>query len=75
VTQWDRQHLGNTGMKVQSPAYLLSPLLSGLWLQVKDATLPQLRLRSDPWPGSSICHGAAKNGKKNLNNDTKPIRY
>ena len=33
---------------------------------VKDAALPQLWLRSqpwlifDPWPGSAICHGAAK---------------
>ena len=37
---------------------------------VKDPALPQLRprlqlwLRSDPWPGNSICHEAAKKGKK-----------
>ena len=35
---------------------------------VKDPALPQLQLRprlwlrTDPWPGNSICHGVAKNG-------------
>ena len=44
---------------------------TGTWVQcVKDQVLPQMRLRwqlqlgSDPWPRSSICHGAAKNEKK-----------
>ena len=27
---------------------------------VKDRALPQLQLGSDPWPGNSICHRAAK---------------
>ena len=37
---------------------------------VKDLVLPQLRLRSllqlgsDPWPGNSICHRAAKTEKE-----------
>ena len=37
---------------------------------VKDLVLPylwrrsQLQLRSDPWPGNSICHGAAKKENK-----------
>ena len=41
---------------------------SVLW--VKDRVLPQLRLglrlwlRSDPWPGSAICCGAAGKKKK-----------
>ena len=37
---------------------------------IKDSALSQLRLRlqlqlrSDPWPGNSVCHGAAKKKKK-----------
>ena len=31
---------------------------------VKDPTLSLLWLRSDPWPGSSICRGVAKKEKK-----------
>ena len=40
---------------------------------VKDPVLPQLHLRSqlqlgsDPWPGNSICHRAAKKKKKKKN--------
>ena len=37
----------------------------GLW--VKDPVLLQLQhlqLRSDPWPGNSICHSVAKERKK-----------
>ena len=46
---------------------------------VKDLALFQLSLRSrlwlgsDPWPGNSICHGAAKNGNNN-NNNNKNLR-
>ena len=38
---------------------------------VKDPTFPQLWFRlqlwlgSDPWPGTSMCHGAAKKRKNN----------
>ena len=31
---------------------------------VKDLVL-QLWFESDPWPGNSMCHGAAKKGKEN----------
>ena len=54
VAQKDR-HLCNTRTQVQSPASH-----SGL----KDPVLSQRRshlwLGSDPWPGNSICCGAAK---------------
>ena len=44
---------------IPSPAqWVKDPALLQLWLR------SQLQLRSDPWPGSSICQGAAKNGKK-----------
>ena len=52
MAQQDQQHLGSAGMQVQSLA------LPQLWHR------SQLRLRSDHWPGNSICHGAAKKGKK-----------
>ena len=44
--------------------------IPGLAQWVKDPILMQLQLRlrlwliSDPWPGSSICHGAAKNEER-----------
>ena len=58
--QRDPQHLCSTRVQVQSPGWH-----SGL----KDPVLPQLRPRShlplgpDPWPGRSICLGAAKKEK------------
>ena len=61
MAQWDCQCLGSAGMQVRS-------LARAQW--VKDLALLQLQLRSqlqfgsDPWPRSSIGHGAAKNGKK-----------
>lgn len=39
----------------------------GLAQWVKDPVLPQLRPRSDPWPGNSMRHRAGKNGKKTKN--------
>ena len=45
-------------------------LIPGPAQWVKDLALPQLwlgsqlRLNSDPWPGSSICRGVARNGSK-----------
>ena len=37
--------------------WVKDPVLPQLWLR------SQLQFRSDPLPGSSICHGAAKNEK------------
>ena len=60
VEQWDGQCPGSTGTKVRSPA-------QHSW--VKDLALLQrqlrsrLRLTSDPWPGISMCHGAARKEK------------
>ena len=59
---WDWWYLGSSGTWLQSPARH-----SGV---SKDLALLQLQLRLrqwlgyDPWPGNSICHGMAKNGKK-----------
>ena len=43
---------------------------------VKDLVLPprlKLQLRSDPWPGNSICPGVAKKeGKKKKDNMARP---
>ena len=63
MSQWDWWHLWSTGIQVPSP---------GLAQWAKDLALPELRLQlrsqlqlgSDPWPGNSICHGAAKKEKK-----------
>ena len=52
VVQQDWRFLGNTGIQVRSPA-------QAQW--IKDTPLLQLQrrwqvqLRSDPWPGNSIC--------------------
>ena len=48
----------------------------GLAQWVKDPVLPQLRPRSDPWPGNSMRHRAGKNGKetKNKKLSFQPIR-
>ena len=40
--------------------WVKDPLLLQLQLQLRS----RLRLGSDPWPGNSICHGAAKKKKK-----------
>ena len=53
VAQQDQQCLGSARMRVQCLAQ---------W--VKDPAMLQLQLGSDPWPGNSICPGAAKNEKK-----------
>ena len=37
---------------------------SGLERWAKDPALRHLRLRSDPWPRKSMCHGMAKKEKK-----------
>ena len=62
MVQRDWWHLGSAGTDTGSildPAQRVKdPALPQLWLRL------QLRLRSDPWPGNSICCGAAKNGKK-----------
>ena len=62
MVQRDWWHLGSAGTDTGSildPAQRVKdPVLPQLWLRL------QLRLRSDPWPGNSICCGAAKNGKK-----------
>ena len=53
-------------------------LIPGLAQWIKDAASPQLRcrpqlqLRSDPWPGNSICLRAAKREKRNLARVTSP---
>ena len=53
MAQQDQQCLGSARMRVQCLAQ---------W--VKDPAMLQLQLGSDPWPGNSICPGAAKNEKK-----------
>ena len=61
MAQWDRQHFGSAGTQVQSPARhsgLKDPVLLQLQLRSK------LLLRSDPWPGNSMCQGMAKKGGK-----------
>ena len=46
-------------MSIPGPAqWVRDPALPQLWHR------SQLWLTSDPWPGNSICHGAAKKGKK-----------
>jgi len=52
VVQWDRQHLGSAGTQIHSPARH-----SGLGIQLRS----RLQLRSNPWPGSSVCCSMAKN--------------
>ena len=49
-------------------------LISSLAQWVKDLVLPQLWLRSDHWPVSSKCYGAAKKKKKKKLKDQKSGR-
>lgn len=53
VTQWYWQQLGSTGRwdGFNPQAGRLDPAFLQLWLSSR------LQLSSDPWPGSSICHG------------------
>ena len=68
MAQQDMQHLCSTRMQVCSLAQC-----NGL----KDLALPQLWHRlhlwlgSDPWPRNSICHGVAKEEKKDIENVLK----
>ena len=54
MVQWDR------GVAAV-PGHRFHPQLAQ-W--VKDLALPQLRLRSDPWPGTSVFCGATKKKKE-----------
>lgn len=45
-------------------------LIPSLAQWVKDLVLSQLRLGSDPWPRSSICHEVGKKGNNNNNKNT-----
>ena len=60
VVPWDWQHLGSAVMQVRSPALqcVKDPALMHLWLRL------QLQLRSDAWPGNSVCCRAAKKERK-----------
>ena len=53
-------------------------LIPGLAQWVKDLALLQLQSRlklgSDPWPGRSICCGAAKNEKKKKKKKKKALK-
>ena len=51
VAQWDWQHLGSTGMQVQSLAQHHGLRIPLLQLQLRW----QLQLGSDPWPRNSVC--------------------
>ena len=59
---WNWRHLWSTGTQDQSCPGTggEDPALLQLWLQHR----LQLRLRCDPWPRNSLCHGAAKKKKK-----------
>ena len=52
MVQGDRRRLGSAGSQVRSPAQWVKDLVLQLTLR--------LQLGSDPWPGNSIRHGAAK---------------
>lgn len=61
MAQWDQWHLCSARMQVRSPALhsgLKDPATPQLWHR------SQLQLRSDSWPGNSICHSAARKRKK-----------
>ena len=61
VAQWDWQHLGSTGMQVQSLARHHGLRIPLLQLQLRW----QLQLGSDPWPRNSVCFfGWPKKEKK-----------
>ena len=38
---------------------------------VKHLALPQLQLRSDPWPGNSTCRGAAEERRRKREEEEK----
>ena len=61
AVQWDQWHLGSTETQVPSPAGH-----SGLkiWRLLQLRLRSQLGLKSDPWPGTSMCHGVTKKEKK-----------
>ena len=62
-------HCGAKGLVVSWESWDAG-LISGLAWWVKDLLLPQVQFRpqlqlgSNPWPGNSICGGAAKKEKK-----------
>ena len=58
VTQQDQQHLRSAGMQVRSLAQHSGLRKWGCVAVAQIATTAQIR--SDPWPGNSICHKAAK---------------
>lgn len=61
VVQWDQWCFGNADIAGSIPGpvqWVKDPVLLQLWLR------SQPQLRSDPWPGSSICYGAAEKEKK-----------
>ena len=55
-SSWEHWDTGSTLGPVQ---WVKDLALPQLWLR------SQLQLRSDPWPGNSICHGAARKEKQN----------
>ena len=58
MVQWDQWRLWSTGTQVESLAQY-----SGLRIRCCLSRW-QMWLRSDPWPGNSMCRGAAKKEKK-----------
>ena len=58
VAQQDQQHLRSAGMQVRSLAQHSGLRKWGCVAVAQIATTAQIR--SDPWPGNSICHKAAK---------------
>ena len=63
---WDQWHLGSTETQVPSPAGH-----SGLkiWRLLQLRLRSQQGLKSDPWPGTSMCHGVTKKEKKKKKTD------
>ena len=58
----------------QQTGNVLGALAQGFDPQPKDLTLPQLWLRSDAWPGSSMFHRAAQKKKKKRKKERKKER-
>ena len=69
VAQWDQgqRHLEcqDEGSSPSPTEWVKDPMLPQLWLRSK------LRLGSDPWPGSSMCLGAAQNGEERKEKEKK----